>query len=48
MVNSDLLLSVGDDDAKDVRDVLEVWHHVVHVDGGWGAQTRDHGVEPAN
>ena len=34
MVISDLLLGVGDDDAEDVRDVLEVRHHVVHVDGG--------------
>ena len=47
MLNSNLLLSVGDNDAENVCDVLEVRHHVVHVDAGGGAQTCDHGVEPA-
>ena len=41
------LFGVGDNDAENVRDVLEVGHHVVDIDAGGGAQTRDHGVEPA-
>ena len=48
MLNSNLLLSVGDDNAENVCDVLEVGHHVVHVDAGGCAKTCDHGVEPAN
>ena len=47
MLNCYLLFGVGDNDAKNVCDVLQVGHHVVDIDAGGGAKTCDHGVESA-